>query len=588
MDARKANLNGVWAGLIVEELVRLGVHTFCMSPGSRCSPLTVAVAGTEGARGIVHYDERGAAYYALGYARGAEAPAALICTSGTAVANYFPAVVEAAMARVPLIVLTADRPPELLDTGANQAIDQVKVFGEYARYASALPCPSRAIPPEFALTTIDQAVYRAIRAPRGPAHLNCPFREPLAPTESGEDFTGYLAPVDSWLASRDMPWTQYAPPATELSQDGQRRLIQAMNGHTRPLLVIGPLGSQAERTAAAGLVNALGWPAFPDVLSGLRLGGIDGPAAPFYDLALASPRFQALCEPDLIVQIGGPPTSKRLAQFMDEHRAAALIAVADHPLRADALHRSGLRIEADIAGFCAWLGSGVAPEADPGWAQSIVAASTRVDAAVDDFLRAQPGLSELAMARLVSEELPEGAALVLGNSLPIREMERVAAGSLGARVAVANRGASGIDGTIATAAGLADGLDAPVTAVIGDVAALHDLNSLALLRQAARPVTLVIVNNNGGGIFHFLPIAGFEEVFEPYFAAPHGIRFERVAEAFGLGYAAPDTADGFVAAYRAATAGGAPSIIEVAADRAATHAMHQALDEAAVACLAGG
>jgi len=270
MDPNAPNLNLLWARLIVEELVRNGVDMFCLSSGSRCAPLTVAVAEASRARSVMHYDERGAAFHALGYARASDRPAALICTSGTAGANYLPAVVEAAMARTPMVVITADRPPELQDVGANQTIDQTKMFGDYSRWHCDLPCPDRAVGPQVVLTTIGQAVYRATRPPDGPVHVNCAFREPLAPADLGEDYADYVAAVSDWL-ERDTPYTRYARPERRLSQVEQRRMIEVTGQAERGLLIVGHLRARADSDAVRALAHGLGWPTFPDVMSGLLL-----------------------------------------------------------------------------------------------------------------------------------------------------------------------------------------------------------------------------------------------------------------------------------------------------------------------------
>src|SRR6185369_4205159 len=200
--------NHLWSALIVEELVRSGVEYFCIAPGSRSAPLTVAVARHPKAKHFVHYDERALAFHALGYASAAKKPVVLICTSGTAGANFFPAIIEASKKKVPLIVLTADRPPELRQTGAVQTIDQTHLFGRYAKFFFQMPCPTVQIKPEVVLTTVDQAVYQAVRNPSGVAHLNCMFRDPLAPVKTGENFNAYLKSIASWNKNRK-PYTQY-------------------------------------------------------------------------------------------------------------------------------------------------------------------------------------------------------------------------------------------------------------------------------------------------------------------------------------------------------------------------------------------
>ncbi len=310
--AKAPNINALWAGLLVEELLRNGVDAFVISPGSRSTPLTVAAASEARAKKFVHFDERGAGYFALGYARAQRRPVALICTSGTAVANYYPAIVEAAMAQVPLIVLTADRPPELLDTGANQAIDQTRFFGAYARWSAALPCPEATVAPEVVLTTVDQAVFRATHGQAGPVHINCSFREPLAPVKSDEVFGAYLKSLNTWMAGT-APYTTHADSEVKLSADAQRDLLKKLHQAERGLLVVGQLTSPPEVGAVLKLAKALRWPVFADIASGLRMDDTAGVVVHWLDLALASKHAPEVLRPDIVLQVGGAVTSKRLA-----------------------------------------------------------------------------------------------------------------------------------------------------------------------------------------------------------------------------------------------------------------------------------
>ncbi|MGA1865063.1 MAG: 2-succinyl-5-enolpyruvyl-6-hydroxy-3-cyclohexene-1-carboxylic-acid synthase, partial [bacterium] len=270
MITNAENLNILWSSLIVEELVRNKVTCFCISPGSRSASLTVSAARNVKAKPTVFYDERGAAFYALGYAKATGNPAALICTSGTAVANYYPAIIEASMDRIPLIVLTADRPPELLETGANQAIRQPDIYGEYVRWQFNLPCPDDEIPPSMVLTTIDQLVYKARRSPAGPVHLNCMFREPLAPV-SKKINPGYQKKILSWQGS-DTPFTTLSKPALTPDKETINRMVEIISSARRGLLVAGRLNTKEEIEAVKRLSVRLKWPVYPDIASGLRIG----------------------------------------------------------------------------------------------------------------------------------------------------------------------------------------------------------------------------------------------------------------------------------------------------------------------------
>jgi len=575
---RTAGLNRLWGGIIVEELLRCGAGVFCLSPGSRCAPLTLGVAENARARNVVHFDERGAAYHALGWAKASGRPAVLVCTSGTAAANYLPAVVEASQSRVPLILLTADRPPELLDAGANQAIDQTNLFGKYARWQYALPCPDESVPPNAVLTAIDQAVFRAVCPPAGPVHLNCQFREPFVSADAWKDTQSYPKQIEAWRES-GLPYTAYTKPEYGIGADTVQRILEIVCRARRGLLIIGELRMPAEREAVGRLARALNWPAFPDITSGLRLGNSGTPFVPYYDQMLLSSSVRDACKPDAVIQIGSPFVSKRLLEHLDAFPPGAYVMVADHPLRHDPIHRVTLRVQSEIACFCAALAAELDAGNEQGWAQALFMANDLVHDEVEAFLARDDSLGEPRVARLISENAPEDGVIFLGNSMPIRDMDMYGSphGPV-VRIAV-NRGASGIDGNIATALGYAAALGVPVTALLGDLAALHDINSLALLSNIAAPVVLVVVNNNGGGVFSFLPVAGVGEHFERYFAAPQGLTFEHAARLFGLSYARPATSKMFVDAYGGAVRSKRHWLIEVRTDRGENLCIHRALQE---------
>ncbi|MFP4173031.1 MAG: 2-succinyl-5-enolpyruvyl-6-hydroxy-3-cyclohexene-1-carboxylic-acid synthase [Candidatus Hydrogenedentota bacterium] len=572
-----SDMNRFWAGLIVEELTRLGVDAFFLSPGSRCTPLTLAAAEHAAAQAAVHFDERASAFAALGFAKETGRPAALVCTSGTAAVNYWPAIAEAAMSGVPLLVLTADRPPELQSTGANQAIDQQGLYGGYVRWAFTLPCPSNAIAPEMVLTTVDQAVYRAGRSPRGPVQLNCMFREPLAPPPGNEWSGIYGESVARWKESA-APYTRYTPEAREPALGSVQAVAEALGECERGIVVLGELASHTRRDDVAAMLDALGWPVFPDIASGFRLGAAGRNVVHHYGALLLSEAAHAL-RPDGVLHLGGPVTSKRLLTLLHDHPPRRYVMAADHPERRDPLHRVTLRLECAPDAFCRALAN-----LDVSWEATLhrdwlVKASAEAGECLDAYMEAGETLSEPLVARLISRAVPPDSVLFLGNSMPIRDMDTFAAADgPHARVHV-SRGASGIDGCVATAAGLALAAHGPVTAILGDLAVLHDLNALNLLRGLEHPFVLVVINNDGGGIFSFLPIAQHEHVFEPYFATPHGLRFEDAARMFGLRHVCPGTPAKFSAAYGEAIKRGGATLIEVITDRERNYAVHREIEE---------
>jgi 2-succinyl-5-enolpyruvyl-6-hydroxy-3-cyclohexene-1-carboxylate synthase len=573
--------NRLWAHLIVEELLRCGVDFFCVAPGSRSTPLVAALAANEKARSLIHFDERGTAFAALGYARATQRPAAWITTSGTAVANGLPAVVEAATDGVPMILLTADRPPELRQTGANQTIDQPDIFGDYVRWRFDLPTPDPGIDPAMVLTTVDQAAYRASRTPQGPVHLNLMFREPFLPDPEDD---GALSGPSSW-AQRGEPYTRYVASKSAVGEREIHNLWETLRPVGRGLVVAGRLASRKQGEAVLQLADTLGWPLLPDVGSQIRLGSGSKGLVTHYDALLAGNSFAQAHAPEAVVHVGGRALSKRLEQFLGRSRPDPYVVARENPFRLDPAHRVTHSVEANVIDFCAALVRAATegrPAMDPSWMAGWREASEEVGRHLDGIVSGEP--NEPLVARVVSQNIPNGHGLVVASSMPVRDLDAYAAAD-GVPVPVAaNRGASGIDGTVATAAGFAMGLGRPVTLLIGDLALLHDLNSIAMLRDIQ--VIVVALNNDGGGIFSFLPIASQEEYFEPYFGTPQGVGFEPAAQMFGLAYARPGTMEEFVEVYGSACARGSSTLIEVKTDREENVAWHRRILEEVAARVA--
>ena len=577
MDA--PNRTYLWTQCLVEELVRCGVDTFFVAPGSRSTPLTVAAARHPGARVVLHVDERGSAFAALGYGRAAGHPAAWITTSGTAVANGLPAVVEAGTDGVPMLLLTADRPPELRDTGANQTIDQVKIFGDYVRWTVDVPVPSPEIDPAYVLTTADQAVHQARRAPCGPVHLNCMFRKPLEPVASDDPLD--LPPAVREWESLETPFTTYPEPVAGPRADMVDELAADLAGTPRGLIVAGRLDTARDARAVRALANHLGWPLLPDVTSRLRLGPADGsPRIATFDAILGATAFRDEADPDAVLHIGGRQASKRLRLFLKDTEPLLWAVVRPSPDRVDPDHRVTHHVEAHPAAFAHALRERLpenlgSREARWAYRSHWMQADRRVREVLRETERADT-LDEPLLARLVTRHLPDAHALVTASSMPVRDVNRFGSVDGPPAPVYANRGASGIDGTVATTAGVVEARSGPATLLIGDLALWHDLNSLALV--ADRPVVIVVVNNDGGGIFHKLPIRDHPDVFEPYFTTPHGRSFADAARTFGLSYANPATPSAFIDAYRQATEEGGATLIEVTADRTDTEERRAALD----------
>jgi 2-succinyl-5-enolpyruvyl-6-hydroxy-3-cyclohexene-1-carboxylate synthase len=570
------NVNLLWTSLLVEELARNGIDYYCFSPGSRLAPLAVAIARHPKTRSLIAYDERAAAFHALGYARATERPAVLVCTSGSAAAHYFPAIVEAAQDGVPMLILTTDLPPELRDCGANQAIRQSGLYGDYVRWALDLPCPDTRIKPAMVLTTVDQALHRSLHPEPGPVHLNLPFREPLAPL-SAEIPAGYLDGLRTWL-ERTEPFTRsFTARAGDLEEDHFQILETAVAEAARGLLIIGRLQGGAERAAALELANSLRWPVFADILSGLRLDSRLETQIPYFDQLLHAEAFAAVCRPDTVLQIGGGYVSANLLRQLAAHPPRESIRLLRGSGRKDPNHQVSLRFQGDLDAICRRLARRSAPGRETIWLQDLRASAQQAQTLYAGELDAPESLSEPGLVRLLTRLLDDDQALLLGNSLPVREMDGFGEPCREALPVTGNRGASGIDGTVATAAGYAVGAGRPVVLLCGDLTLFHDLTSLYLLRQIEQPVTVVVINNAGGGAFSFLPIARFEDVFETWFGTPHTLRFEAAATLFGLDYHAPATRTEFVQAWRSCRQQGRPALIEVTTERSATRACQRQL-----------
>ncbi|WP_105010995.1 2-succinyl-5-enolpyruvyl-6-hydroxy-3-cyclohexene-1-carboxylic-acid synthase [Salinibacter sp. 10B] len=579
------NVTYLWTQLLIEELVRNGVDTFFVAPGSRSTPLTVSAVRHPEARVVLHVDERGTAFATLGYGRATQRPAAWITTSGTAVANGQPAVVEASVDGVPMLLLTADRPPELRDTGANQTIDQVKIFGDYVRWQVDVPPPSVEVDPAYVLTTTNQAVHQSRRVPAGPVHLNCGFRKPLEPVESDRSIE-VPDPVADW-AREETPFTTYPTPVPSASAPDVDAVASAVEGGLDGLVVAGRLDREADVKATRRLAARLGWPLLPDITSRLRLGPESrADRCAFGDLILTSDDFQKTQRPEAVVQVGGRFTSKRLRLFLRDANPDVWAVVRPDPSRIDPDHRGTHHVEADVASFVEQLLARVGAVPEPShWQMAWERANTRAAAVVEEHAQSE-ALTEPSVATLLSRQVPSDHALMAASSMPVRDLNRHASTAGSAVPVYANRGASGIDGTVATAAGLAEAQKGGVTLLIGDLALWHDLNSLALLQD--RPVVVVVLNNNGGGIFHFLPIQEYDDVFDPHFTTPQHRDFEAVAETFTLAYHRPDSRSAFIEAYRHACDAGEPTILEVKTERESNRQIHEQIEKAVADVVGGG
>jgi 2-succinyl-5-enolpyruvyl-6-hydroxy-3-cyclohexene-1-carboxylate synthase len=593
-----------------DELARCGVAGACTSPGSRSAPLVLSLARTPGLRCFSHVDERVAGFFAVGLAKATGRPAVVACTSGTAAAELAPAVIEAAQARVPLIVLTADRPPELRDVGAGQTIDQLKLYGDAAKWFVEVGTHEQATPARlrWIRALACRACWTALDGRPGPVHLNVPLREPLVLGAPLEPDDGGRPDGRPWVAHPIVP-APPAPPPIPVAP-APRAVVVAGREERDPAL----------GAAVAAFAAAAGYPLLADPLSGARR----GPAAiAHYDALLRDELLAAELRPELVLRVGDLPTSKPLRAWLaslggeaeqvplDGERPpqAASGAVSEQvPLDGQRPPRAGGVVTEQVAldGEGTWHDPdgvvGVRIAANPRAALAALAPEHRgagsrewldrwraADRAAAGAIASALGdeLSEPRVAAELVAALPPEATLFVASSMPVRDVETFAAARDGAPRVLSNRGANGIDGTVAAALGAAAAPDAgPVVLHIGDVALAYDLGALLSARRLGLDLTIVLVNNDGGGIFHFLPVAGEADAFEEHVATPHGLDFAKAAELYGARHVLVPGVTALRDALAVSLARGGVTIVEVRTDREANVALHRRVWDGVAAAVA--
>jgi len=592
---------------LLDELVHGGVRHAVVSPGSRSTPLAVLAAEHEGLTVWLNVDERSAGFFALGLAKARREPVALICTSGTAAANYWPAVAEADLARAPLVVLTADRPHELRDAGAPQTILQAGMYGRHVKWAFDLPVPDGSETMiRHARAVAARAAATAREAPMGPVHLNVPLREPLLPdvrlprlfeAGRGSGRPGIRVSAGPRLADR----SRIADLAREFA------------GIRRGLIVCGPMDEPGFPEAVAALARRTGWPILADPLSQLRSGGHGAPAViDGYDAFLRDERTAETLKPEAVVRFGAMPVSKAFQQYLNRHRDCRYLVVdvggwrepalqADEMVFADPVlfcRQLADALEANGSGGCAATGSG-RPATDGAGERTPETGAGRPAGGPDgpaheDWLgrwRRLNGETRAVLEREGRERdgeplfegrvflelrrlLPEGAVLVAGNSMPVRDLDAFF-GFRPEPVRIAgNRGANGIDGLVSTALGFSAAGEKTVL-VLGDLSFYHDMNGLLMAKRHRLDLTVVLINNDGGGIFSFLPQASLDKPrFEALFGTPTGLDFAHAARLYGAAYTLAGDWDAFRCAFAGAMAGGL-HIIEIRTDRDVNAEQHR-------------
>lgn len=519
-----SNRNSLWCSVLVETLVRRGLTQAVLSPGSRSTPLTLAFAAHPAVEAIPVLDERSAAFFALGLAKQQGRPVVLVCTSGTAAANYFPAIIEASEAGVPLLVLTADRPPELRDCSSGQTIDQQKLFGAYVRFHHefAVPEPEESLF-RYLRQTLVHAHAIASAADAGPVHLNCPFRDPLhpAPEPLPEKLRAVLEAPAFWQSLEEKV------SLVSTLQDWPLPKTQ------RGLIIAGPsLKRDAETARQVGALSAqLGWPVLADVLSPLRHHANPSPVlVTHYDALLRSEKLSASLRPEAVLIVDGLPTSKVLRKWLEAIPGLPMLLLSSSSRARDALHGATIQSAGRLDALISLLGK---PQLPGDYAQAWRDAEDKAGAVCEESLRSLEEPFEGKAAWILSRVLPSGTPLFVANSMPVRDLEYLwEAGDRRVELFF-NRGANGIDGTLSSALGAAHG-NRPALLLTGDLSLLHDTNGFLLASKFRGSLSIVLINNNGGGIFEHLPVAGQKEHFETYFATPQTVSFADLARAYGV------------------------------------------------------
>jgi len=560
------NLNALFARALVDELCAAGVREAVVSPGSRSTPLVLACAAEERLKLRVVLDERSAAFVALGAAKATGRPAVVIATSGTAGAHFFPAILEAEAARVPLVALTADRPPELHGFGAPQTIDQHHLFGGHVRFFADLGAPE---PLDARLrhlrAVVGLACSRALGPPHGPVHLNAPFREPLAGPEAAVP------------ALDDRPAPRMATPRLQADDAAIDEAAREISARLRGVIVCGPRDADDDLPdAVRALSRSTGYPILAEAASQIRF--LVPEAVAHYDAILKHRRSAETLRPEAVIRFGAGLTSKTLQQWLDASRAYTLLVDDDQALF-DPSHSASLVLAGDAVATAFALADRVVRPAGP--PLPFADADQRARAALEAAFAREEEPSEPAVARELLAALPAGSQVFVSSSMPVRDVDAWAGRAAAVRV-LANRGVNGIDGIVSSALGAALATGRRTAVLLGDLALLHDLGGLVAAARAGADLTLVVVDNDGGGIFSFLPIASQTPRFEELFGTPHGLDLSRAAALAGARLHSPRTLPELRTALRES---GGLHFVHVRSERTRNVERHRALEAAVASAL---
>lgn len=546
-----------YVSAFTHSLVNQGVQNVVISPGSRSTPLAYACMKEEGLTVYRQIDERSAAYFALGMAKASGEPVMLLCTSGTAAANYFPAIVEAFYARIPLIVVTADRPHELREVGAPQAINQIDLFGSHVKWTVDLPMPEEENRLDFLVRHLHRSVKNAVSEPKGPVHLNVPFREPLI-----LDFE------QQYISSSEIKHFKGVSTLTPEVLVFLEEIVEAEKG----ILVIGEM-TEKMPSEFWTFIKKLNWPVLADPLSNVR-SNLDASCPDIiidsYDAILKSDAFKKSIVPDAVIRIGPQPVSKPLTLFLASVKPEIYAVIDESPMMRDAQSVVTHHIQASAEGL--WQ-MPIQPKSDNPYTEKWSAASESFWKLAEDHCNEE--LDEGVLAKVLFDELDE-CDLIVSSSMPIRDTDTYFRSTTRDVMIYANRGANGIDGVVSTAFGVQAVKKRPAFLFIGDLSFLHDMNGLIASKMQETDLTIVVMNNDGGGIFSYLPQSQEERYFEELFGTPTGLKFEDAARMYDCDYVAVETKEQLVGALRAGKQK-AVKIIEVFTDRETNVRVHRKL-----------
>ncbi len=575
------NRNTLWAGILIEELVANGVRSVCVAPGSRSTPLTVAVASHPEMTVFSHLDERSAAFFALGRSRRTGEPTALICTSGTAAANFHPAVMEANEGRVPLVVLTADRPPELHDSGANQTTEQANLYGNAVRYHRTLPEPEPKGRKLRSLRVIaSQAVNAATDTPSGPVHLNVPFRKPLEPIPVEGDIPAELGGSNPLaIEGRDGSYVNTTRGSPQLSSGQVDALAQTLDEADRGLIVCGPeRQSTPAREALAKLAEKTGFPVLADPLSGLRFGS-HVPSTPIcggHGSYLDGIEWPA---PDVVLRYGASPTSKVLRKYLASVDTKQILIDPAGGWREAEFTATELVIAEETL-LTKALAERSITSCDETYRERFCRMEREYWSLVNDACETE--WFEGAVLNTVSRRLPDPATCFVSNSMPVRDLDRFGEPNESNVTVLGNRGVSGIDGIISSGLGAGSATDDPLVLVVGDLAFYHDMNGLLALSRCGVDATIVVIDNDGGGIFHKLPIEEFDPPFTEQFRTPHGLDFSPTGELYGFNFEKAIDREEFIELFDASLASEGTQVLLTQFNAEQSHRFREQLHERAL------